>query len=328
MRLIEIWVCGYMRRRTFLFGGVAMALGSRLALRAQFRRNTPVEFSQTVEAGGAQLQVDFAHGDFALGREAVLQKIRDAAGAVAMYYGKYPVKRARLLVVPVEGRGGVLGGTTWGGVDGFPAFLRLRIGTGVSARELADDWIITHELVHPALADLPDDQHWLEEGIASYVEPIARVQAGQMDAAKMWAGVMDGMHNGEPEAGDRGLDHTHTWGRTYWGGALFCLVADVAIREATKDRRGLQDGLRAIVDAGGTIDTDWPLARLLAIADKATGTNVMSATYAKWSDTPVPVDLQALWQRLGIRKSEGGVMLDDEAPLASVRLAITKRHEL
>jgi hypothetical protein len=317
---------GLMQRRAFLTNGIAAALGSRLSLLAQFRRNTPVEFSQTVQAVGAELQVDFAHGDFALGRDAVIQKVKVAANVVKTYYGKFPVKRVRLLVVPTEGRGGVLQGTTWGNVDGFPAFLRLRIGTDVSKQELADDWIITHELVHTGLADLPDDQHWLEEGIASYVEPIARAQAGDLDVSKMWAGMMAGMHNGEPEAGDQGLDHTHTWGRTYWGGAMFCLMAEVSIREATTNRVGLQDGLRAIVDAGGTINTDRPLARLLSIADKATGTNVLSTMYTKWSATPVPIDLPALWQKFGIHKDDVGVVLDDSAPLASTRLAITRPH--
>jgi len=33
-------------------------------------------------------------------------------------------------------------------------------------------------------------------------------------------------------AADRGLDHTHTWGRTYWGGALFCLPRRVEIASA------------------------------------------------------------------------------------------------
>ena len=53
---------------------------------------------------------------------------------------------------------------------------------------------------------------------------------------------------------DRGLDRTRTWGRTYWGGALFCLMADVEIRKQTGNRVGLQDALRTILSAGGSID--------------------------------------------------------------------------
>ena len=74
------------------------------------------------------------------------------------------------------------------------------------------------------------NHHWIEEGISVYVEPIARVQAGQLSAERMWHDVVRDMPQGEPEADDKGLDHTPTWGRTYWGGALFCLVADVRVR--------------------------------------------------------------------------------------------------
>ncbi len=119
-----------------------------------------------------------------------------------------------------------------------------------------------------ALASLPDPQHWLEEGIATYVEPIARSQAGQLRPERVWADMLGGMGHGEPEAFDRGLDRTHTWGRTYWGGALFCLVADVEIRRQTNNTYGLQDALRAIVGAGGTIDKNWPLTRVLRVGTR------------------------------------------------------------
>jgi hypothetical protein len=44
---------------------------------------------------------------------------------------------------------------------------------------------MTHELVHMAIASLADEHHWLEEGLATYVEPIARAQDGQLPAAKV-----------------------------------------------------------------------------------------------------------------------------------------------
>ena len=42
------------------------------------------------------------------------------------------------------------------------------------------------------------------------------------------------MPKGLPQAGDEGLDNTDTWGRKYWGGAMFCLFADVEIRKANR----------------------------------------------------------------------------------------------
>ena len=162
----------------------------------------------------------------------------------------------------------------------------------------------------------------MEEGLATYVEPIARVQAGELKPQQIWRDMVRDMHKGEPAEGDRGLDNTHTWGRTYWGGALFCLAADVEIRRQTGNKKGLQDALRAIVAAGGTIDHEWPLDKALAIGDKATGTRVLSEQYAKWKDAPVTVDLEKLWTELGIRRNGDAVEFVDDAPLAKIRVAI------
>lgn len=252
-----------------------------------------------------------------------MEHIQDAARAVMIYYGRFPIPRARILVIPVSGRHGVLQGTTWGDMGGFPASLRLRIGQSTTPAELAADWITTHELVHTALASLPDDQHWLEEGLASYVEPIARVQAGELDAAGIWADMVRGMPHGEPGPGDRGLNNTHTWGRTYWGGALFCLMADIQLRRQTSNRKGLQDALRAIVAAGGTIDKEWPLPRIFAIGDQATGTHVLEEMYTRWSNSPVSVDLSELWVQLGIEEEKNTIKFDSKASLAAIREAIT-----
>jgi predicted metalloprotease with PDZ domain len=121
------------------------------------------------------------------------------------------------------------------------------------------------------------------------------------------------------------MDRTHTWGRTYWGGALFCLVADVQVRRETGNRKGLQDALRAIVAEGGTIDHEWNLERALEIGDRATGTHVLMNMYAAWKGSPSPVDLPKLWSELGIRSNASeGIEFVTSAPLAAVREAITR----
>ena len=86
----------------------------------------------------------------------------------------------------------------------------------------------------------------MEEGLATYVEPLGRARTGLIAVEQVWSELLDGLPKGLPGAGDRGLDRTPTWGRTYWGGALFWFLADVEIRRRTSGRRGL-DALRAIV---------------------------------------------------------------------------------
>ena len=293
---------------------------------AQPWRSIEIADSHEIRAGAATIQVDFARGDLDLSREAVLAHVQMAVSAITTYYGRFPVTRARILIIPAEGRAGVLQGTTWGNMGGWPAFTRIRLGQHTTAAELAEDWTTTHELVHMAFPSLGEDEHWMEEGQATYIEPVARVMTGELKAENIWRDMVRDMPKGEPQPGDQGLDRTHTWANTYWGGALFCLVADVEIRRETRNRKGLRDALRAVVDAGGAIDQNWDLPRALAIGDRATGTQVLSRMYAEWKDKPVTVDLPKLWVELGIRSVGDQVEFDDKAPLAKIREAITSSH--
>jgi hypothetical protein len=288
--------------------------------------NEQIAATKKLDIGGATLQVDFAAGTLDLSQEQILPWIQRAGQAVTVYYGKFPVSRVRVLIVPDAGERGVTQGTTWGDMRGFPGFTRIRLGQHSNEHDLAEDWTMTHELTHMGFPSLPDEQHWMEEGLATYIEPIARVQAGELQAKEIWRDMMAGMPKGEPAAGDQGMDRTHTWGRTYWGGALFCLVADINIRKLTKNKKGLQDALRAIVAAGGTIDNDWPLMQALQIGDKATGTTVLTDMYKQWSNDPSPVDLPKLWEELGVHRSSDSITFDPKAPLAQIRDSITMRR--
>lgn len=288
----------------------------------------PVASARTIRAGGASIQVDFSEDNVDPPQDELLQWIERAAQAVTVYYDRFPVTRERIFIELVPGRRGVGGGTTWGGVDGYPAFTRIHVGQQTTQQDLESDWMMTHEMVHTAFPSQPDEHHWIEEGLATYVEPIARVQAGFLTPAKIWTDMVRDMPQGDPQPGDQGLDRTHTWGRTYWGGAQFCLLADVTIRKETQNRKGLQDALRAIVYAGGTIDTEWPLTKALQIGDTATGTTALMDLYNEMRDTPKTVDLNGLWKELGIEaQDEGGVRFDDAAPFASIRKAITRPPE-
>lgn len=316
----------YGRRPTFLCiliaPGLALALAPGSAATAQPGRNLEIVASHDLKIGGATLHVDFAAGPLDLSQDAILAHIRSAGTAVAAYYGRFPVDRDRILIVPSPDRHGIGQGTTWGDMAGYPAMTRIHIGQHATEDDLKNDWMMTHELVHTAFPNLPDDQHWMEEGLAVYVEPLARVMSGELTARKVWGDMFRDMHQGEPQAGDQGLDHTQTWGRTYWGGALFCLIADVEIRRATGNKKGLQDALRAIVAHGGTIDHEWPLDKALAVGDQATGTHVLTEQYAKWKDAPVTVDLDKLWAELGIKRNADEIELVGGAPLAKIREAI------
>ena len=277
--------------------------------------------SATVNNCGARIDVEFRGETESISQGDLLNWINSAATAVCGYYGEFPVRHLSLLV-KFEGRRGVHSGMTFPRGGGFT---RISVGPQTTVADLKRDWMMTHEMLHLAFPSMADNHHWIEEGIATYVEPVARVQAGQLAASDMWRQWVRDMPQGEPQPDDRGLDQTHTWGRTYWGGAMFCLLAEVRIREQTGNRLGLQDALRAILRASGGISEDWPIERALSVGDHATGTRVLEDLYGQMRDQPHPVDLPSLWQKLGVESDQNGdIEFAASAPLARVREAITR----
>ena len=282
--------------------------------------------TESMSIGGAAINVEIEAGDLSVSPSQVSEWVRRSACAVAEYYAGFPVRNVDVKIMPIdEGKGVMFGRTAV--VDRTPV---IRVGLSRFARDssLADDWVMTHEMVHLALPSVPDEHHWIEEGIATYVEPIARAQVGDLSSETVWRELVDGLPKGLPAPGDQGLDNTHTWGRTYWGGALFCLMADIEIHQRTNNRYGLQDALRGIVRAGGNMEHDWPLTRALKAGDDATGVPVLIALYDRMKATPIMPDLPALWHQLGIQPSGNSVVFDQGAPLASVvRSIMAKRSD-
>lgn len=150
-----------------------------------------------------------------------MQWVHWASDSVATYYGRFPVPEVRLAVIPRAGKG-VRGGTTFAARDG--GFIRIHVGDETTMTDLRDDWMLTHEMVHLAFPSMAKEHHWIEEGISTYVEPIARVRAGHLDAHEMWFELVRDLHQGLPQPGDRGLDNTHTWARTYWAARYFAFL--------------------------------------------------------------------------------------------------------
>ena len=276
---------------------------------------------ESVQIADALIRVVFGPGAFELPRQRIVDFVRQSARTVALYFGRFPARATRLLVLSTTSPGRPIRSGTAFGYQG--AAVKLTLAASVTATDLDRDWILVHEMSHLALPSLPRRHHWFEEGIASYVEPLARAQAGLLNAERVWGDMVKGMPQGLPQSGDQGLDRTRTWGRTYWGGALFCLLADIEIRQATDGRRALQHALRAIL-GHGNIELESPIEPLLEIGDQATGTQVLASLYARMKDSPYPVDLADLWNRLGVRVASGGIEFDNTSPLAAFRVAMTR----
>ncbi|MBV9492105.1 MAG: hypothetical protein JO069_20620 [Verrucomicrobia bacterium] len=301
-----------MKRLLFLILGV-LCLGSPARSIAQPR--------DQIRAGDATIEIRYdAPAPSEALRQMILRRVALSAKAVTSYYQRYPVHAAYIQVGFHRGRG-----INSGHAFGWPAArMAVSVGRDSTATDFAADWVTTHEMVHLAFPSVAEEHHWIEEGLATYVEPVARARTGELSPQKVWGDMVEGMPNGLPQAGDRGLDFTHTWGRTYWGGALFCLLADVEIRKRTRNQKGLEHALRGILNGGGSIESEWTLSRALETADRAAGVSVLEELYAKMRADPVAPDLDRLWRDLGVESRAGTVVFNDAAPLAAIRRAITQ----
>ena len=302
---------------------LAMLMVLGLFARARAQTEDEQADAATVRIPGTIIDVTLPGDSMKLSRQELLDWVKASAHAVAVYYGRFPAPRLTLKIRSSNGSG-IRHGVTYARGGGL---ILISVGRDAGVAETKDDWVLIHEMIHLAFPSMPDEQHWIEEGISTYVEPVARVRVGLMPLDELWRTFIRDMPKGEPASGDEGLDNTHTWGRTYWGGAIFCLVADVRIRERTRNRKGLQDALRGILEGGGVITKDWEIEKTLALGDKATGTNVLKALYKEMRGKPSPVDLDQLWKRLGIAWKDGSLVLDDKAPEAGIRKAIAMPPE-
>ena len=300
-------------RRQWLLGLASAALlALPRPLSAQASEAQPVV--ETLTLGASRLELQFAPGFDARLRAEATAWVQRSANAVVGYFGRFPVPQAELLMVPAEGAG-VRGGVTYG----EPSLLvRVRVGRETTKAQFLDDWIMVHEMIHLAVPRIPRSQNWLQEGLATYVESVARGRAGLVAPTTVWREWAKAMPQGQPQAGDAGLDHTPTWGRTYWGGAMFCLLADVQMLTRSARRAGLQQALQGVLAAGGNYGVAWSVERILATADAAVGQTTLTELYQRMKDSPAPAELDALWRKLGVV----GNTLDDNAPLAAVRRAI------
>lgn len=273
--------------------------------------------------GEGEIEVVFADGAPGLDHAQVMEWIGSSARAVTTYFGRFPVRHVGLLVIADDGDR-ISSGSTYG----FSGSA-IRIHVGRMARETAfqDDWILVHEMTHLALPHVPQRSEWLLEGNATYVEPIARAQAGQLDPSAIWRWSLEGMPKGQPLPGDLGLDNTHTWGRIYWGGATFWLLADIEILEETHGLRGAQEALRAINRKSGGNGATWTVDQVMATGDEATGTLVLSRLYAKMKAAPAAADMAGLFRELGVGERDGRIVFDEGAPLAAIRRRITEPRE-
>ena len=108
----------------------------------------------------------------------------------------------------------------------------------------------------------------------------------------------------------------------YWGGAIFMLLADLAIRRDSDGAKGLEDCFAGALWQGMGGADRVTMEAYAQACDSATGTRAMSALLDRHFHNAQPVELAKLWKELGVALVGGRIVLDDSAPQARWRKMI------
>ncbi|WP_117314719.1 serine hydrolase [Chromatocurvus halotolerans] len=116
------------------------------------------------------------------------------------------------------------------------------------------DWTASHELSHLLIPYLGEADSWFAEGFASYLQYQVMRHMGEMDAAGITGAYRERMARARlsyrlPDiplaAASRELRRAGAYPTYYWGGAVYFLLADTALRQGSGG--GLSNLLRAYV---------------------------------------------------------------------------------
>jgi len=185
----------------------------------------------------AVLRLAMLEGFAESSRKAIVDWVERTAEAEANYWHGFTAPEMLVGLVPMP-RSGVGFGRTQpaGGVT-----IMVEVGETIDSRRLFNDWVLVHELVHSGMPFIRRRATWFMEGSATYVEPIIRARAGWKTEEAVWKEWVMNMPQGVGVF-PRGLPAAS--GReNYWGGAIFMLLADLAIRRESDGAKGLEDCL-------------------------------------------------------------------------------------
>jgi hypothetical protein len=252
-------------------------------------------------------------------RAALLDWIEQSARAVAQFWGGFPVERALLVLIPVRGRDGVLFGKVL--PESAPG-IALLVGQHTPANKLYDDWVLVHELFHLGFPSFHREGKWLDEGLATYYEPLIRARHGWKTEVAVWSEFVRAMPQAVRAGQVGGLEKSSTFREIYWGGAIVVMLADIEARKRSGGARGLEHGLRAVLAGGGNASEVWTLERVVALIDSRYDAPLLAPITRTYAHDPAPIDLDALFGQLGVVVSADGVTLRDDAPLSAIRSSV------
>jgi hypothetical protein len=277
---------------------------------------------------GATLDVALLDGQPAAKLKEMRRWLSAAAAAVVAAYGRFPVPRVQVLIVPVNAGG-------WGDHEAVPfgrvlrgggAAIELFVNTRRPIEEYLSDWTAAHELSHFFHPLLAQQDAWLAEGLASYYQNVLRARTGILSEQMAWQKLHEGFERGI--AGTTGIPlnrvaanmhRDRTYMRVYWSGAAVALMADAELRISTDGRLSLDEALARFSRCCLPAERRWSGREFMAKLDELMDTQVFSALYLRYSVSPRFPDVASIYRPLGLVVDDAGQIRLREAEHAAVR---------
>jgi M61 glycyl aminopeptidase len=282
---------------------------------------------QPLAAVGAELELGVLGGGFSGHDEDVRHWLEQGVRTSSLLFGRFPVPRALVILVPGARKGPAFGMALRGG---GPAVV-IHLDRNSDAASLSSDWTCTHELLHLGVPRLPPEDAWLFEGLATYYTEVTRARAGIISPAQAYQHLLDGFARGRNGVDEhtlrdasREMRARHAFFRVYWSGAALAFLTDVASRRAGGNT--LDSALRSFAACCAASEDDWTAERVLAQLDASLGAPRFTDQAKTWLDRKEFPDLDATWRALGIAPGSHAEALLTPAPDARLRDAIMARE--
>ena len=194
-------ICGFANAHCPAFWRFVLVLAFSSILAGASQQPPATSQPIVLAVPGGKIEVTLPDEPMTLSAGDLLNWVKNCAGTVATYYGRFPVTHLSLRIRAGSGSS-IRHGVTYP-TDG--GLILITVGREATTQALAGDWVLTHEMIHLAFPSMADEHHWIEEGISTYVEPVARAQAGRLPVAAVWKDFIRNMPKGQPSFGDAGL---------------------------------------------------------------------------------------------------------------------------
>jgi hypothetical protein len=269
----------------------------------------------------AQIEMVTLPGRFAITARDRQHWLERTVAAVSDFWHGFPVAAATLFVVPYPGGREIAQGKV---VATGGASVAIVLGSKANRSVLEHDWVLVHELFHLGVPSFAGEGKWLDEGLATYYEPLIRTRAGWRSERALWGELASGLPRGLQAMEIDGLENARDGSGIYWGGAMLALLADVQARRRSDGRLGLEDGLRAVLAKGGNATTVWSVDDIVQAVDERLGEPVLRPLVQAHRESGQPANLDGTLRELGVGWGPRGPWLDDAATLQHIRRAIVR----